>query len=144
MDWRFLKTDGRMRRTTFGVWCLVLTFLWPALYVVPAIAYLVDDALGNLIGFAIMALGLYVSWCVAVQRAHDMGRGWVFVALTWGLIGASLVLMAVFLAVVLASGGEGISIAVAAVVAGAAGLVLAGQLSLAPPVADDRYGPDPR
>jgi uncharacterized membrane protein YhaH (DUF805 family) len=143
MDWSFLRTTGRMRRTQYAVWSLVLLFAWPLLYAIPTWVLGEYDTLGTLISFAIMALGLYISWCVGVQRAHDMGRGWMFVAIAWALFGACVLLMAVSFIALLVS-GSGVALLLLSGLTGIGGIVMGGRLALEGPDESDRWGPDPR
>lgn len=143
MDWTFLRTDGRMRRTTFGVWCLLLTFVAPVLYVVPSFVFGDASDVGNTIALVILLTNVYVSWCVAVQRAHDMGRSWTLVAVGWALMGAALILIPVgFVAIMTAARGMLVFVVSGMCAIGA--LVVGGMLAFGAPDEDDRWGPDPR
>lgn len=143
MDWSFLKTTGRMRRTEYAVWSLILLVAWPLLYAIPTWVLGASDALGILISLVIMAMGLYISWCVGVQRAHDIGRSWMIVGITWALFGACVVFMGLFLITLLAS-DDGTGFIALSGLTGIGGLVLGGMLAFEGPDEDNRWGPDPR
>lgn len=145
MDWSFLKTTGRMRRTTFAVWCLVLGFVWPAVGGIVEILHPLAYWDGILLNLIILATGTYVSWCVTVQRAHDMGRGWGFVAATVGLMLGSAVCMLLCLVSLLGANTSGVyGMGGAAVLLSIGALVMLGMLSFSPPVDPNDHGPDPR
>jgi uncharacterized membrane protein YhaH (DUF805 family) len=145
MDWSFLKTTGRMRRTTFAVWCLVLGFVWPAVGGIIEIVHPLGYWDGILLNLIILAIGTYVSWCVTVQRAHDMGRSWGFVAAAMGLMLGSVVFMLLCLVSLLGASASGVyGMGGAAVLLSIGTLVMLGMLSFSPPVEPNDHGPDPR
>lgn len=145
MDWGFLKTTGRMRRSTFGIWCLVMGFVWPAVGGIVGMLLPLGYWQNILLNLILFGLGTYVSWCITVQRAHDMNRGWGFVALATGLVLGSAVCMMLLLVSLLGGGGSGaVGTAAAMALLSIGALVMLGMLSFSPPVEPNDHGPDPR
>lgn len=141
MDWDIFTTDGRITRTHYLVYLVVIN-------VVATLLTGLADLLTGLIWIAVVvALFVGQSWssyCIMVRRAHDVGRSAMYVVWTYviGTIGACLAVLAVILmaasdpSATITMIGAGLLILVA--------FVMMAALFFWPPDGDNEWGADPR
>jgi uncharacterized membrane protein YhaH (DUF805 family) len=139
---KIFSTDGRMRRTHYFGWMFAMGF---AMLVLDLIASVIFETGTELLVSTVASLPLYVAgYCLSLRRAHDMGRGRVFVASIYGTFAAGLILTLTGEWSSMTDGDAPDQIVGVGVLLLIASLVLSGMLSFGAPKDPNTWGPDPR
>lgn len=145
MDWRLFTTDGRVTRTHYMIYLVVLWFA--DMLLGAAAGSIMAGGLGLIVVTVAFAIPVWVSkYCVGVRRAHDSGFSATFVGVMTAFdVVSSLVFTHVtatmsietFDMPMIRETAIGFGIAMVA-------LIMMGVLSFARPEEDNEWGLDPR
>lgn len=141
MDWGIFTTDGRITRTHY---LLYLVIIFVASSIVTSLAEVTSGALSLLLIMTAFVGQSWSSYCVAVRRAHDVGRSAMYVVWTYviGAVGACLGILA---AILVAAGDASATITmIGAVILVLISVGMMVALFFWPPDGDNEWGADPR
>jgi uncharacterized membrane protein YhaH (DUF805 family) len=141
MDWDIFTTEGRIRRTHYAIYLVVIGVVAS---LAGALADLVGDGASLLVLVTAFVGQAWSSYCVMVRRAHDAGRsaGFVVWAAVIGAIGGCLGILAVIL---IAAGDASATITmIGAVILLLISIGMTAALFFWPPDGDNEWGVDPR
>lgn len=141
MDWGIFTTDGRITRTHY---LLYLVIIFVASSIVTSLAEVTSGALSLLLIMTAFVGQSWSSYCVAVRRAHDVGRSAMYVVWTYviGAVGACLGILA---AILVAAGDASATITmIGAIILVLISVGMMVALFFWPPDGDNEWGADPR
>lgn len=136
------STDGRLRRIHYFGWLCAMAF---AMLVIDMIASAIFEMGTDMLVSTVASLPLYVAgYCLSIRRAHDMGRGRVFVAWMYGTFGGGLILTLAGAWSSMTDGDAPDQLVGMGVLLLIASLVLNGMLTFGSPKDPNPWGSDPR
>lgn len=141
MDWDIFTTDGRITRTHYLIYLVVI---FVASSIVTSLAEVTSGALSLLLIMTAFVGQSWSSYCVAVRRAHDVGRSAMYVVWTYviGAVGACLGILA---AILVAAGDASATITmIGAIILVLISVGMMVALFFWPPDGDNEWGADPR
>lgn len=141
MDWGIFTTDGRITRTHYLVYLVIILV---ASSIVTSLAEVTSGALSLLLIMTAFVGQSWSSYCVAVRRAHDVGRSAMYVVWTYviGAVGACLGILA---AILVAAGDASATITmIGAIILVLISVGMMVALFFWPPDGDNEWGADPR
>lgn len=141
MDWDIFTTEGRITRTHYLVYLVVINVVATLL---TGLADITSGMTWLLIVLSAFIGQSWSSYCVMVRRAHDVGRSAMYVVWTYviGAIGACLAVLAVIL--VAASDPSATITIIGAAITILGSIAMMAALFFWPPDGDNEWGADPR
>lgn len=141
MDWDIFTTEGRISRTHYLIYVVVIALVAAA---AGAISEILDGMASLALVTATFVVQSWASWCVMVRRAHDAGRSAMYVV--WSVIvGAVGGCVGILAAILIVAGDPSATLAmIVAVIMLVVSIGMAASLFFWPPDGDNEWGVDPR